>query len=708
MYATRSDDPAWAHGQVVPGVKNASICIYCNKRINGGGVTRLKYHLAGIKGEVEACKKVPPEVKWQMKQLVDEMTMEKERRKRIRTDIGNSQSASNDEEIAEGDAANPRSGDIRSQTSRRTTVQGTSTSGRRIPLFAPRTTPGSQPSIRSAMATKEMEHNARIAVATWWYDANIPFNSANSYYYQPMLDAVASIGPGFKGPSFHDLRGPLLKDVVHNVHEYILNIKADWRVYGCSIMADGWTNRRNAPIVNFLAYSPRGTVFLKSVDTSGLRKDKETLLEMFDEVVKEVGQENIVQFVSDNEASFKAAGKALQQRKEFTNGHDLCRPGITRFATHFLSLQCLLKFKKELRQMFTCTKWVESSHGKSRVGKEIAAIILQDNDFWPRCAHIVNVSEPLVRVLRLADSEEKPSMGYLYEAMDKAKEAIKIRPSFSKQREVTRGLLTTIMRLVPDCDTQDNISAQIEEYKRATGLFGVTIAIRQREKLNPVSWWEQFGIDTPELQKFAIRVLSQCCSATGCERNWSVFEFIHSKNRNRLEHKRLNDLVFVRYNLKIQQRNMSRTRDALDPISLDNIDLLNEWICEEPGLLDGDDISWESIEPPFATLNLDDDETCVNEENELGGNDQLLECLVDDFPYVPQPDQDPYFYINDGKLTVVIRVVELPLTEMTTLRLPIARSDGLPACTRWWRGCTVQGTIRFSWTSANESILLMS
>lgn len=156
MYSapTRSDDPAWAHGQVVPGVKAASICIYCNKRINGGGVTRLKYHLAGIKGEVEACKKVPPEVKWQMNQLVDEMTMEKERRKRIRTDIGNSQSASNDEEIAEGDAANPRSGDIRSQTSRRTTVQGTSTSGRRIPLFAPRTTPGSQPSIRSAMATK--------------------------------------------------------------------------------------------------------------------------------------------------------------------------------------------------------------------------------------------------------------------------------------------------------------------------------------------------------------------------------------------------------------------------------------------------------------------------------------------------------------------------------------------------------------------------
>ena len=140
-------------------------------------------------------------------------------------------------------------------------------------------------------------------------------------------------------------------------------------------------------------------------------------------------------------------------------------------------------------------------------------------------------------------------------------------------------MLSTITRLVPDCDIQDIISGQIEEYKKATGDFGMSLAIRQREMLNLgnnfyflkynvflsiifdlfkfsylVAWWEQFGNDTEELQKFTIRVLSQCCSATGCERNWSVFEFIHSKRRNRLEHKRLNDLVFVRYNLRIQQR----------------------------------------------------------------------------------------------------------------------------------------------------------
>jgi len=37
-----------------------------------------------------------------------------------------------------------------------------------------------------------------------------------------------------------------------------------------------------------------------------------------------------------------------------------------------------------------------------------------------------------------------------------------------------------------------------------------------------------------------------------------------------------------------------------------------------------------------------------DDENELDGNDQLLKCLVDDFPYIPPQDQDLYFYVNDG------------------------------------------------------------
>ncbi|KAF3653296.1 hypothetical protein FXO37_17058 [Capsicum annuum] len=45
-----------------------------------------------------------------------------------------------------------------------------------------------------------------------------------------------------------------------------------------------------------------------------------------------------------------------------------------------------------------------------------------------------------------------------------------------------------------------------------------------RKLRTPADWWMHFGGRTPELTKFAIRVLSVTCNSSGCERNWSTFE----------------------------------------------------------------------------------------------------------------------------------------------------------------------------------------
>jgi len=100
------------------------------------------------------------------------------------------------------------------------------------------------------------------------------------------------------------------------------------------------------------------------------------------------------------------------------------------------------------------------------------------------------------------------------------------------------------------------------------------------------TWWQSFGGQCPQLQKFAVRVLSQPCSASGCERNWSVFERIHTKKRNRLEQKRLNDLVFVQYNLRLRRNQLLNKRPDTDPIVLDDVDPTSDWVVEteEPEL----------------------------------------------------------------------------------------------------------------------------
>ena len=57
----------------MPNAKNNTICLHCNKLIKGGGITRLKYHLAGMRGQVKPCKKVSFDIRFQMKQMIEDL-----------------------------------------------------------------------------------------------------------------------------------------------------------------------------------------------------------------------------------------------------------------------------------------------------------------------------------------------------------------------------------------------------------------------------------------------------------------------------------------------------------------------------------------------------------------------------------------------------------------------------------------------------------
>jgi hypothetical protein len=64
-------DLAWGHCredlELSVGCKKTKlVCLYCAKVFTGGGINRFKQHLAGTKGEVEQCRKCPPDVRHQM------------------------------------------------------------------------------------------------------------------------------------------------------------------------------------------------------------------------------------------------------------------------------------------------------------------------------------------------------------------------------------------------------------------------------------------------------------------------------------------------------------------------------------------------------------------------------------------------------------------------------------------------------------------
>ncbi|CAH1433740.1 unnamed protein product [Lactuca virosa] len=134
--------------------------------------------------------------------------------------------------------------------------------------------------------------------------------------------------------------------------------------------------------------SPKGSMFVKSVDVSDVSKDADLLFHVLDKMVEEVGEKNVVQVVTDNASAYVRAGKMLEAKRE----HLYWIP----CACSLLVFDAGGHWKKEWEK----AKW----SSKDQIAKKI-------------------------KVLRLVDGEKYPATGYIYEAMDRAKEAI--RDSFS-------------------------------------------------------------------------------------------------------------------------------------------------------------------------------------------------------------------------------------------------------------------------------------
>ncbi|RDX86033.1 hypothetical protein CR513_32688, partial [Mucuna pruriens] len=73
--------------------------------------------------------------------------------------------------------------------------------------------------------------------------------------------------------------------------------------------------------------------------------------------------------------------------------------------------------------MFTLDEWVESGTAKDTKGKKATDVVLMPS-FWNDFVYTLKAMGPITCVLRLVDNEKRPAMGYIYKAMDRAKEAI--------------------------------------------------------------------------------------------------------------------------------------------------------------------------------------------------------------------------------------------------------------------------------------------
>ena len=80
--------------------------------------------------------------------------------------------------------------------------------------------------------------------------------------------------------------------------------------------------------------------------------------------------------------------------------------------------------KYDLQALMTSKFFVDSRYSKDDKSRVVVSIIL-DHKCWNDCLIVVNLMAPLVRLLHISNCDERPSMGYVYEGMYRARLGIK-------------------------------------------------------------------------------------------------------------------------------------------------------------------------------------------------------------------------------------------------------------------------------------------
>ncbi|GFZ16767.1 hypothetical protein Acr_26g0000370 [Actinidia rufa] len=125
--------------------------------------------------------------------------------------------------------------------------------------------------------------------ARMFYASGLPFNFARSPYFRKYsLTLSNSRLAGYVPPSFYRLRTTLLAQEKEHINRLLQPIKDTWKKKGVSVVFDGCHH------------------------ASGNVKDAEYVASLFIQVIKDLGEANVVQIVTDNASNYKAAGLSIE------------------------------------------------------------------------------------------------------------------------------------------------------------------------------------------------------------------------------------------------------------------------------------------------------------------------------------------------------------------------------------------------------------
>ena len=121
---------------------------------------------------------------------------------------------------------------------------------------------------------------------------------------------------------------------------------------------------------------------------------------------------------------------------------------------------------------------------------------------------------------------------------------------FHEHEHLKRILNQVFPKCYPDDNTYMEVLNQYQAFLENQGPFADSID--PSVHVAPLhEWWDAMGGGAKTLQIIARLIFAQVYSALACERNWSMYSFVHNNVHNRLKYSCTEDLVYIYINCRL-------------------------------------------------------------------------------------------------------------------------------------------------------------
>ncbi|KAL6609967.1 hypothetical protein ACP70R_039936 [Stipagrostis hirtigluma subsp. patula] len=393
----------------------------------------------------------------------------------------------------------------------------------------------------------EIRDHLDVVIARMFYSSDIPdctnrlsSNLARNPYYHSSISIASMIHiPGYVPPGPKKLMTTLLQQERAHIEGLLETVKSSWKKAGVTIVCDGWSDVEKRPVINILAVTNSGPVFVGAINNENDVKRKERIAERLIAVIEDVGPG----FWKYNVDQAQIVRKKLLDDSWWNQVEY-----ILEFTEPVYSMIRIVDTEKSCLHLIY-EMWNDMTMKvKAAIYKHEGKVTEEDSTFYSIVHGILvdwwSKSKSPLHCLAHSLNPRYYSVNWIDEDANRLPQ--------HRHIEISKERNSCMKKLFPP-DDLITIKTEYAEFALLGARFGLD-SWTDWDILEPKTWWVTHGASVPKLQNLALKLLFQPASSSCYERNWSTYSLICKIMKSKHRPKWANDLVFVHTNPRLLSR----------------------------------------------------------------------------------------------------------------------------------------------------------